>query len=185
MNGLKTFFLLCGCTLTVFSEQAAVGIDNELDAAVPQETIPQETIKTDSLKVRNPFIPFKNGSPSSESTVDSSDFILLSVVTYPDHREFSITEKTKVEPFWISSDNRYKDEKYGLNYWNYYPSEGVMVVQDSFSGNLISIQQKKVDLNSTSSKSSFLSSGNDWTSSSLLESMNFDENNEEIENDRE
>ena len=132
----------------------------------------------DSLLQRNPFVPFKAGKSFTENIDVSSDFDFLSVVIYPDHKEFSLKEKTKDKPFWLSSDNSIKDETYGLVFWNFYPAEKTLVVQDSFSGNLINIRQREVHLNSASESSSAYNNGVDWLS--LLSDYDDDDDDDDI-----
>ena len=131
-----------------------------------------------NLLQRNPFVPFKAGKSFAENIDISSDFDFLSVVVYPDHKEFSLKEKNQEKPFWLSSDNSIKDETYGLVFWNFYPADKTLVVQDSFSGNLINIRQKEVHLNSASTNSSLYSNGTDWLS--LLSDYDDDDDDDDI-----
>ena len=130
-----------------------------------------------NLLQRNPFVPFKAGKSFSEDIDVSSDFDFLSVVSYSDHQEFSLKEKTKEKPFWLSSDNRNNGETYGLVFWNFYPADQTLIVQDSFSGNLISIRQKKISLNPTNAGSSAYNNGTDWLS--LLSNYDDDDDDDD------
>ena len=50
-------------------------------------------------------------------------------------------------------------------FWNFYPTDKTLVVQDSFSGNLINIKQKELKLGGANGNSSLYSnSGVDWAS---------------------
>lgn len=160
MNWLKTSLLLCGCLPLAFAEEATkVPADVHTSVESEAET---EAKMSDNLISRNPFIPFKIGKSVTSNLETSSDFDFLSVVVYSDHQEFSLKEKTKDKPFWLSSDNRINEENYGLVFWSYYPLDKILVVKDIINGNLISLSQKKLDL-SGSAKSGG-SSLYDWAS---------------------
>lgn len=178
MNWLRTSLLLCGCIPFGIAEEAAT-VSTEATSVTPEES--KEPQAADNLLQRNPFVPFKSGKSFAENIDVSSDFDFLSVVIYPDHKEFSLTEKTKNKPFWLSSDNRIQDKTktHGLVFWNFYPSEKTLVVQDSFSGNLINIRQKEFRLNSANANtSSYGGSGTDWLS--LLSEMDDDDDDDDI-----
>ncbi len=174
MNWLKTSLLLCSCIPLGFAEEATPV--SEITPVSPEKS--SESQMSDNLLQRNPFVPFKSGKSFAENIENSSDFDFLSVVVYPDHQEFSLKEKTKEKPFWLSSDNRIKDETYGLVFWNFYPVDKTLVVQDSFSGNLINIRQKEINLNSANSSTSSYTSGTDWLS--LLSDLEDDDDDEDI-----
>ena len=165
MNWLKSLILLCSCILVGFSQEASV-----VSEVISVEPLKNGDAKADDISIkmsdnllqRNPFVPFKAGKSFAENLDISSDFDFLSFVVYPDHQEFSLKEKTKDKPFWLSSDNRIKDETYGLVFWNFYPADKTLVVQDSFSGNLINIKQEKISLSSTNANSSLYGNGTDW-----------------------
>lgn len=144
MNWLKTSLLLCGCLPLGVIAEAISAHETTLVADAVEDGVPVKM--SDNLIQRNPFVPFKIGKSATSNLETSSDFDFLSVVIYPDHQEFSLKEKTKDKPFWLSSDNRIKDENYGLVFWNYYPLDKVLVVQDTISGNLSSLRQKEFTL---------------------------------------
>lgn len=172
MNWLRILLLLCSCT-----KFGLVGEMVECSKDKP-DAVPAK-YSVDGLVQNNPFIPFKAGRSLSDNIDTSSDFDFLSVVIYPDHQEFSLKEKTKERPFWLSSDNSIKDENYGLVFWNFYPADKMLIVQDSSSGNLINIQQKEVSLG-TSASASFYNGGNDWFSLLSGTSDDDDEDDDEI-----
>ncbi|MGX8716642.1 MAG: hypothetical protein ACSW8C_01475 [bacterium] len=172
MNWLKTSLLLCGCLPLAFAEEAV-----EVSENAPRSVISEaesNTKMSDNLTSRNPFIPFKIGKSATSNFETSSDFDFLSVVVYPDHQEFSLKEKTKDKPFWLSSDNRIKDENYGLIVCNYDPLEKELVVRDTISGNLNSLRQKEFTLTSAKTGSSSF----DW--SSLLSGDDDDDDDDDI-----
>lgn len=174
MNWLKTSLLLCSCIPLGFAEEA-VRV-SEAALVTPEES--KEVQMSDNLLQHNPFVPFKSGKSFAENIDISSDFDFLSVVIYPDHKEFSLKEKTKDKPFWLSSDNSIQDETYGLVFWNFYPAEKTLVVQDSFSGNLINIRQKEIHLNSDNASSSSYGNGVDWLS--LLSEYDDDDDDDDV-----
>ena len=158
MNWLKTSLLLCGCLPLAFAEEVT---EVPADALKSVETEAETEAKmSDNLIQRNPFVPFKIGKSATGNLETSSDFDFLSVVVYPDHQEFSLKEKTKDKPFWLSSDNSIKDENYGLIVCNYDPLEKELVVRDTISGNLNSLRQKEFTLASAKTGGSAI----DWAS---------------------
>ena len=173
MNWLKTLLLLCSCVPLGFAKEA-VDVDTP-EPAKSQES--DEAKMSDNLLPNNPFIPFKAGKSLAGNLDLSSDFEFLSIISYADHQEFSLKEKTKGKPFWLSSDNRIKDEVYGLVFWNFYPVDKTLVVQDSLSGNLINIRQKEFSLSSANQSSSSYGGGTDWLS--LLSDLEDDDDDDD------
>ena len=172
MNWLKTSLLLCGCLPLGVIAEAISAHETTLVADSVEDSAPVKM--SDNLTLRNPFIPFKIGKSATSNFETSSDFDFLSVVIYPDHQEFSLKEKTKDKPFWLSSDNRIKDENYGLIVCNYDPLEKELVVRDTISGNLNSLRQKEFTLASAKTGSSSF----DW--SSLLSGDDDDDDDDDI-----
>lgn len=180
MNWLKISLLLCGCLPLAFAEEATEVpadapklVEPETDTLVKSEA--DTPVKmSDNLIQRNPFVPFKIGKSATGNLETSSDFDFLSVVVYPDHQEFSLKEKTKDKPFWLSSDNSIKDENYGLIVCNYDPLEKELVVRDTVSGNLNSLRQKEFTLASAKTGGSSI----DWAS--LLSGDDDDDDDDDV-----
>lgn len=172
MKGLKILFLWFGCIPVGFADKATA-----IPVPAPIEPTESDELRlSDNLIQRNPFVPFKAGKSLVENMDISSDFDFLSVVVYPDHQEFSLKEKNQGKPFWLSSDSKSDEESHGLVFRNFYPSDKTLVVQDSFSGNLINIKQNEIKLGNTSPSS--YSSGLDWAS--LLSDYDDDDDDDDI-----
>lgn len=118
---------------------------------VQAETNDVSTVKlSENLKTNNPFVPYKSsGLSTSFSATDSSDFDFNSVVEYPDHQEFSLKKKGDNNGFWFSSKDNEENLKHGIKYWNFYPNDRLLVIQNIYSGELINIiQQRPVEITS-------------------------------------
>lgn len=159
MSLLKTSLLWLGSISLSFATETVV-IPTVSEPVVPTESA--EIPRSDNLIQRNPFVPFKVGKSLAENVDISSDFDFLGVVIYPDHQEFSLKEKNQEKSFWLSSNSKNSDETHGLVFWNFYPTDKTLVVQDSYSGNLINIKQKEFSLGASGTNSSLYSS--DWSS---------------------
>lgn len=162
MNWLKTLLLLCSCIPFGVVAEAVKTHETTLVADAVEDNVPVKM--SDNLHQRNPFVPFKIGRALPENIETSSDFDFLSWVSYRDHQEFSLKEKTKDKSFWISSDNKIKNNNYSIVFRNFYPTEKTLVVQDTINGNMMHLKLKESQLASASSSSSLLGSGTDWSS---------------------
>ena len=159
---MKTSLLLCGCIPLGVVAEALRAPETALVADVVEDSVPVKM--SDNLLQRNPFVPFKSGRALPENIETSSDFDFLSWVSYRDHQEFSLKEKTKDKPFWISSDNKIKNDNYSIAFRNFYPAEKTLVVQNTINGNMMHLKLKNFQLPSASSSSSLWGSGTDLSS---------------------
>lgn len=142
------------------------------------EVFEAEVKLSENLKTNNPFIPYKNsGNSANFEATDSSDFEFCSFAEYPTHQEFSLKEKVSGKSFWLSSDGKDKGLDFGIKYWNFYPKDHVLVIQDVASGTLINMVQKKPEMVKAKT-STGLSSDSNEDFLKLLEDFD-DENNED------
>ena len=113
---------------------------------------------SENLKTNNPFVPYKSsGNTANLVATDSSDFEFCSFAEYPTHQEFSLKDKDSGKTFWLSSDGKDKGLDFGIKYWNFYPNDHLLVIQEISSGTLINMIQKAPVMDTP--KSSSLSTG--------------------------
>ena len=119
------------------------------DPVIQNEEMKAEACKdsnvklSDNLKQNNPFIPYKNaGNTAKFEANDSSTFEFLSFAEYPTHQEFSLKDINSGKSFWLSSQDEESGLDFGIKYWNFYPEDHTLIVQDIASGDLINIIQK-------------------------------------------
>ena len=104
-----------------------------------------EAVKlSENLKTNNPFVPYKNSENSVGYEASyNSDFEFYSVAEYADYQEFSLKEKGADKGFWLSSKDNEEGLKRGIKYWNFYPNDHLLVIQNISSGELINITQQQ------------------------------------------
>ena len=111
---------------------------------------------SENLKTNNPFVPYKSvGNTENVEATDSSDFEFCSFAEYPTHQEFSLKDKDSGKTFWLSSDGKDKGLDFGIKYWNFYPNDHLLVIQEVSSGTLINMVQEKPEMSKAKSAAEF------------------------------
>lgn len=175
MNLIKTLGILF-LPWILFAEETAS--QNE---EITEEPHKEADIKlSENLKTNNPFIPHKSSRSSANfETTDSSDFEFCSFAEYPTHQEFSLKEKISEKTFWLSSDGKDKGLDFGIKYWNFYPKDHILVIQDVASGTLINMVQNKPAMTKTKASTGLGEGSNEDFLKLLSRIEDLDDENEE------